>query len=132
MFTLDIQTSKEKEVYDLTDDVNSLLKKSPVDEGLCTVFVKHTTAALTVADMDPGAEEDYLKAFEKLIPDINYKHPHDPDHMPDHIMGALMNPSISIPIDSSQLDLGTWQRLVLMDFSGPRKRTVRVIVTKGS
>lgn len=132
MFTLDIQTSKEKEVYDLTDEVNSILKESSVKEGLCTVFLKHTTAALTVADMDPGAEEDYLGAFEKLIPDIEYKHPHDPSHMPDHIMGALIGPSISVPIDASQLDLGTWQRLVLMDFSGPRKRTVRVVVTKES
>lgn len=126
MFKITVNTNKKKEVYDLTDKVNSLAQKHSANEGICTVFVKHSTAALTIADMDPGAEEDYMAAFDKLIPDLDYKHPHDPSHMPEHIMSALMSPFVSVPIRNGALDLGTWQRLVLMEFSGPRERKITV------
>lgn len=132
MFSLNVNTSKKKEVYDLTDEVNSLLKENSLKEGFCTVYIKHTTAAITVADMDPGAEEDYMMAFDKLIPNLEYNHPHDPKHMPDHIMGALIGPSVSIPVKNSKLNLGTWQKLVLMEFSGPRERNIEVVISKSS
>lgn len=128
MHEISIKTEKKKQVCDLTDKVASLVEKEGIKNGLCTTYIKHTTAGLTVADMDPGAEEDYMRAFESLIPNLDYKHPHDPEHMPEHIMAALIGPFVIIPIRKGSLDLGTWQRLVLMEFSGPRERKISVTI----
>lgn len=130
MKTLTIKTKKKGQVHDLTDEINSILKKESIEEGTCTIYIKHTTAALTVADMDPGSEEDYIMAFDKLIPDLDYKHPHDPKHMPEHILAAIIGPSVTVPFKSSQLEIGTWQKVVLMEFSGPRERSVVVTFNK--
>lgn len=90
----------------------------------------HTTAALTIAGMDPGADLDMLDAFEKIIPKLNYRHPHNPAHMPDHILSALIGTSLTLPVENGKLILGTWQRVVLMEFDGPRERQV-VITNSG-
>lgn len=126
METLSITTNKNKEVIDLTDQINALLER---EEGLCHVFVKHTTTALTTADLDPGTDLDMLDAFEELIPKLNYRHPHDPSHVPDHILSALIGTSITVPIQNGALLLGTWQRVVLFEFNGPQTREVVVTTT---
>lgn len=72
------KTQKKREVVDITDMVNEELKEQKVQNGICHLFVTHTTCALTTADLDPGTEQDYLDAFEKIIPKLEYKHPHDP------------------------------------------------------
>lgn len=89
------------------------------------VVVK-TSAALTCADLDPGTDLDYLDAFDKIIPKLNYQHPHNPSHTPDHILSALIGTSLTIPVENGQLALGTWQRVVLIEFDGPRERTIIV------
>lgn len=125
---LTIKTQNEKEVIDITDRVNREIKKLGIKEGICNLFLTHTTAALTTADLDPGTEQDYLDAFEKIIPKLDYKHPHDPSHAPshapDHILSALIGTSLSVPIENGQLVLGTWQRVILIEFDGPRERIV--------
>lgn len=88
------------------------------------LFLTHTTAALTTADLDPGTDQDYLTAFEEMIPQLDYKHPHDPAHMPDHILSTLIGASLTIPVENGQLVLGTWQKVVLIEFDGPRERQI--------
>ena len=88
------------------------------------MFVTHTTAALTTADLDPGTDQDYLDAFEKIIPQIDFIHPHDPFHAPDHILSTLIGTSLTLPVEKGQLVLGTWQRVVLIEFNGPKKREI--------
>jgi len=126
MPSLIIPTQKPKQVIDITDDINKLLK---IKEGIVHIFVKHTTCALTTADLDPGTDLDMLDAFEALIPKLNYRHPHDPSHVPDHILSTLIGTSVTIPVKAGQLNLGTWQRVVLFEFNGPRHR--EVVVTLG-
>lgn len=122
---LTIKTTKNKEVVDITEEVNELVKGRP--DGLVNLFVTHTTCALATADLDEGGTDlDYLDAFEKMVPKLNFRHPHDPSHMPDHILSSTIGTSLTVPIRSGQLALGTWQRLVLFEFSGPRPRTIIV------
>ena len=135
MKILKVVTKKKREVVDITD----LVEQGIGDSRLINLFVKHTTAALTVADLDPGTDLDMLDAFEAMIPahvvgearpdlsgrpKLNYRHPHDPKHVPDHILSALVGVSLTLPVKDGRLDLGAWQRVVLMEFDGPRSREV--------
>lgn len=125
---LNIKTTKTKEVIDITEEVNNLIKKSGKENGLINIFVAHTTAAITTADLDPGGtDQDYLDALNKIVPDLNYRHPHDPSHMPDHILSSMIGTSITLPFENSKLLLGTWQKVVLIEFNGPKDR--KIIVT---
>ncbi len=119
-----ITTEKKKQIINITDLVNNHLASEKIKAGSCLVFVKHTTAAITTADLDPGTDLDMLDAFEKLIPKLKYRHPHNPAHVPDHILSSIIGPSVLIPINNSELDLGTWQRVVLIELDGPREREV--------
>ena len=83
-------------------------------------------AAVTTADLDPGTDLDYLDAFEAIIPKLPYRHPHNPEHTPDHILSALVGTSASVPFSKGRLVLGTWQRLILVEFDGPRERQLVV------
>ncbi len=126
MVELKIKTQKKREVIDITEQVNAILQEGEARRGeILHLFVKHTTAALAIADLDPGGTaEDYLEAFEKIVPKLNYRHPHDPSHMPDHILSTLVGISLSLPIQNGKPVLGTWQKVVLFEFDGPRERSV--------
>src|SRR6476646_1603134 len=123
MRKLSFKTRKKREVVDVTDELNSALKKSFADaDGVCHLSVLHTTAALTTADLDPGTDLDLLDAFAAMVPKLEYRHPHNPAHVPDHILSALIGTSISLPVHRGELVLGTWQRVVLVELDGPRQR----------
>jgi secondary thiamine-phosphate synthase enzyme len=124
MHTLSIKTHEKREIIDITDAVQSTLRKN--DIGVCHLTVLHTTAALTTADLDPGTDLDMLDAFEALIPKLSYRHPHDPSHVPDHILSALIGTSVTQPVENGRLVLGTWQRIVLVELDGPRTRNIVV------
>jgi len=126
MERLYIQTKKSKEVVDITDDVHRVLKRGGAKTGLCHLFLLHTTAALTTADLDPGTDLDMLDAFEAIAPKLEYRHPHDPSHVTDHIMSTLIGATLMVPLENGEFVLGTWQRIVLVEFSGPRKRELVV------
>ncbi|HEV8601520.1 MAG TPA: secondary thiamine-phosphate synthase enzyme YjbQ [Patescibacteria group bacterium] len=118
-----VETKKKKEIIDITNRIGDELEKK---SGLCHLFLLHTTAALTTADLDPGTDLDMLDAFEKIMPKLKYRHPHDPGHAPDHILSSMIGPSIVIPVLSGRMVLGQWQRLVLIELDGPRKREIRM------
>ena len=84
MQRLKIKTHKKKEVLDITGTVEQALgRRNSSDSGICNLFILHTTAALTTADLDPGTDLDMLDAFEEMIPKLRYRHPHNPAHVPD-------------------------------------------------
>jgi len=119
-----VKTQKEKEVVDITDKVNSLLVDLKATNGICHLFITHTTCCLTTADLDPGTDKDILEAIEAMFPKRNYRHPHNPSHVGEHIMSSIIGPSLTIPVENSKLFLGTWQRVVLIELSGPREREI--------
>lgn len=123
MHKLLVKTHRKREVVDITEEVNQVLKRTHGDRsGICHLSILHTTAALTTADLDPGTDLDMLDAFEAMIPKLRYRHPHNPAHVPDHILSALIGTSVALPVEQGSLVLGTWQRVVLMEFDGPRER----------
>lgn len=126
MIEIIIKTQKAKEVVDITDEINKKLKEKDFKEGLCHLFLAHTTAALTTADLDPGTDLDMLDAFQAMIPKLVYRHPHNPQHVPDHILSSLIGTSLIVPVKERRLVLGTWQRVVLIEFNGPRERKINV------
>jgi secondary thiamine-phosphate synthase enzyme len=125
--TLTISTQEKDQVVDITATVEAHLRDMQPESGLCTLFVAHTTCALTTMDLDPGTDLDFLEALRRLLPAIRYRHPHDPAHTPDHILAALIGPSLVVPYERRRLLLGTWQRIVLVELDGPRRRTLHMI-----
>jgi secondary thiamine-phosphate synthase enzyme len=123
---LAIKTRRKREVVDITEIIEATLGDGT---GICNLLILHTTAALTTADLDPGTDLDMLDAFEALIPKLKYRHPHNPAHVPDHILSALIGTSIALPFEKGSLILGTWQRVVLIELDGPRERQVVVTLT---
>jgi secondary thiamine-phosphate synthase enzyme len=127
MQRLTISTNEKKEIIDITDKIESFLTEKK-DATLCVLFVKHTTAALTTADLDPGTDLDMLDAFSAMMPHLKYRHPHNPAHAPDHILSSIIGASVTIPISDHKLELGTWQRIVLVELDGPREREIVVSI----
>lgn len=119
-----VHTSKKKEVIDITEQIE---QKLPSQKGICHIALLHTTAALTTADLDPGTDLDLLEGFEKLVPEVAWRHPHDPSHMPNHFLSALIGTSLSLPAEKGRLILGTWQRVILVEFDGPRERKIALV-----
>ncbi|MBN2470091.1 MAG: YjbQ family protein [Anaerolineae bacterium] len=119
-----VRTAKNKQVVDITANLNTIIQEAGFRDGLCHVFCLHTTAALTAADLDPGTDLDMLDAFTTMVPKLKYRHPHDPSHTPDHILSAMLGPDITVPVRGGRLVLGTWQRVVLFEFDGPRQRNL--------
>lgn len=124
MQEITVETGKNKEVVDITDDINKFLGGQKLQNGLCHLFTVHTTCALACADLDPGTDLDMIDAFDKLIPKLKFRHGHDPSHTPDHINSSLVGTSIALPFEGKKLILGTWQRVVLIEFNGPRERQI--------
>jgi secondary thiamine-phosphate synthase enzyme len=131
MQKLTIKTRKKREVLDITSTIESLLVKNQA-AGICNLFILHTTAALTTADLDPGTDLDMLDAFEAMIPKLRYRHPHNPEHVPDHILSALIGTSVALPFEHGKFLLGTWQRIVLIELDGPRERQLIVSMASGN
>jgi secondary thiamine-phosphate synthase enzyme len=127
MDRLTVKTHSKRQILDITDQVESLLRRSSTDkQGVCNMVVLHTTAALTTADLDPGTDLDMLDAFEKIVPKLNYRHPHDPSHTPDHILSTLIGTSLTLLVENGSFVLGTWQRLILVELDGPRSREIAI------
>ena len=120
-----IKTRKKREIVDITETVERALGGK---SGICHLAVLHTTAALTTADLDPGTDLDMLDAFEAMVPKLRYRHPHNPEHVPDHILSAVIGTSVALPAEKGKLLLGTWQRVVLVELDGPRERQIALAV----
>jgi len=129
--TLTISTKKKDEVIDLTDTIEHHLQTMGPEDGLCSLFLAHTTCGLTTADLDPGTDQDLLDALRRLLPKMSYRHPHDPQHAPDHILSSMLGSSLTIPYIRRQLLLGTWQRVILVELDGPRRRTLHMSCFEG-
>jgi secondary thiamine-phosphate synthase enzyme len=122
---LSISTEKKRQVIDITENVQALVPAGQA-EGAVAVTVLHTTAAITTADLDPGTDLDLLDALEALVPALKWRHPHNPAHVPDHLLASIIGPSVVVPLRRGELVLGTWQRLILIELDGPRDRSVAV------
>lgn len=120
---LTIKTIKNREVVDITDEVQGHVGK---DAAAVLVFLAHTTCAVTTADLDPGTDLDLLDAVWEMIPKLKYRHPHNPAHVPAHLASSIIGPSVTVPVEDGQLVLGSWQRIILVELDGPRERHITI------
>lgn len=117
-----IETQQKNQIVDITDTIEEMMQQKNLKNGVCLIFVKHTTCCITTADLDPGTDVDFLEFLRKITPEMRFRHPHDPSHAPDHILSSIIGTSFTVPVVHGQLDLGIWQRVVLVELDGPRKR----------
>ena len=128
---LSVKTSGRTELIDITSQITKLVKKSDVKEGLCMLYVPHTTAAVTINESaDPSVKGDILMVLNQVIPwEANYRHLEG--NSPAHVKSTLVGASELVAIENSELALGTWQGLFFCEFDGPRTRKVHVRILGG-
>ncbi len=128
MWTIEIYTTSHNEMIDITEKVRSLVKKSGVKEGLCVVYVPHTTAAVTINEnADPSVRHDILATLNKIVP-WNDRYTHLEGNAAAHIKAATMGSDRTVLVHNGDLVLGTWQGIFFCEFDGPRTRRVFVEV----
>jgi secondary thiamine-phosphate synthase enzyme len=127
---LSIPTSQGKELVEITDEVRRVVRESGIRIGICHVYVAGATAALCIHEGDdPALKDDLLEALDRVIPEGRWRHDRIDDNGAAHIRSAWIGPSETVPVNGGDLALGTWQRLFLCEFDGPRRaRPVSVTV----
>ncbi|MBC7082659.1 MAG: YjbQ family protein [Firmicutes bacterium] len=128
MNTIGIRTKAQDELVDITAEVRRLVRESGVQRGACLVYVPHTTAGVTINESaDPDVARDILEALTKMVPRQGaYRHVEG--NAASHIRASLVGSSVTIPVEGSDLALGTWQGVFFCEFDGPRSRKVHVQV----
>jgi secondary thiamine-phosphate synthase enzyme len=126
--TFQVKTSSRTEWVDITRHVQEVVRESGVQEGICHIFVPHTTAAVTLNEnADPDVPRDVVSALNKLIPFEDRYH-HLEGNSAAHIKATLVGSSLAVIVDTGKLLLGTWQAIFFCEFDGPRDRKVHVKV----
>ncbi|MCL6519999.1 MAG: secondary thiamine-phosphate synthase enzyme YjbQ [Armatimonadetes bacterium] len=128
---ISVRTSARTEFVDITREVQDVVKSSGVSDGLCIVYVPHTTAGITINEnADPDVVRDIIDTLERLVPrDARYRHIEG--NADSHVKASLMGFSVSVFIENCRLALGTWQGIYFCEFDGPRSRNVLVQVIPG-
>jgi len=126
MITIDIKSNSRSELIDITDKIQKEIKRLSIKKGLCTLFVPHTTAGITINEnADPEVAKDIQKELDRLVPrEMNYGHKEG--NADSHIKSTLVGVSKNIIIENESLVLGKWQAVFFCEFDGPRKRKVYV------
>jgi secondary thiamine-phosphate synthase enzyme len=122
---IEVKTNAHLEFQDITSRVQGAVSASGVQEGVCHVFVPHTTAGLTLNEnWDPDVRGDLIRALEALVPDVSFRH--GEGNSPAHLLSTLVGASQTLLIQNGQVALGTWQGVYLVEFDGPRRRRVAI------
>jgi secondary thiamine-phosphate synthase enzyme len=128
--TFQVRTSKKTEFIDITRSVQEAIKKTGVEEGICFIFIPHTTAAVTINEnTDPSVSQDIVMELNRLVP-FQDRYQHLEGNSPAHIKASLIGCSQTVFVQSGKLALGTWQGIFFCEFDGPRNRKVHVKVMK--
>jgi len=127
---LQVQTQGHCELRDITAQVQEAIARSEVTEGVCHLFVPHTTAGLTLNEnWDPDVRGDLVRALEALVPAVRFDH--GEGNSPAHLLSSLAGAGQTLLVRGGQALLGTWQGIYLAEFDGPRRRRVLVKVVAG-
>ena len=119
-----VKSSKREEMIDITSKVADLV---PGGDGVCVLFVQHTTCGLTVNEnADPDVQSDMLGFLRRLIPQYEPNFKHSEHNSDAHIKASLVGSSVTVPFENGKLCLGRWQGIYLCEFDGPRERKMMV------
>jgi secondary thiamine-phosphate synthase enzyme len=127
-------TTPGQGLVEITRTVEEAVAESGIREGLCTIFIQHTSASLTIQEnADPSARRDLESWLNRLVPELDPDFTHmaeGPDDMPSHIKSALTATSVSVPIEGGHLGLGTWQGIYLWEHRrGSKRRRLLIHIT---
>ena len=128
---LTVNTRSQTELVDITAEVGRMVAKSGVRQGLCMVYVPHTTAGVTINESaDPSVRADLLMVLNQMVPwKADYRHLEG--NSPAHIKSSLVGTSQTVAIENGTLVLGTWQGIFFCEFDGPRQRSVHLRILEG-
>jgi secondary thiamine-phosphate synthase enzyme len=121
--TIELETRSARGLEDITERVDALLGGAP--DGSCHLFLRHTTAGLMILTGEAGVPEDIMDILQAMVPQRAYRHA-SAAHVGAHFLSGLVGPSVHVPVQGGRLALGEFQRIVLMEFEGPRRREIEL------
>ncbi len=125
MNQIEVRTGSHRQMVDITRQVAATIDGA--GNGICHVYVPHTTAAVVINEhADPDVARDLIAAYEAMVPDVHFAHAEG--NSDAHLMTTLLGSSVSVPVEEGQLRLGTWQGIFFVELDGPRSRKVWVSV----
>jgi len=124
MEQFNVQSDNRTGIIDITHQVQSIINKSGIENGICYIFIPHTTACVTINEnADPDVKADMLMEINKIIP-FSDSYKHSEGNSAAHIKASILGNSETVFIQNGQLQLGTWQGIFFCEFDGPRNRKV--------
>jgi secondary thiamine-phosphate synthase enzyme len=124
-----VRSNGREEMIDITAQVAEKLRESKASEGVCVLFVRHTTCGLTVNEnADPDVQRDILHALRTLIPQHGMDFRHGEQNSDAHLKSSLMGTSVTVPFENGRLLLGRWQGIYLCEFDGAREREIVMMI----
>ena len=126
MSTVTVETDCKTTVIDITDRIAARLPTEA--EGVCTVFVRHTTAGVIVNEAERRLLEDLAEGLETLVPDEGWAHDALDGNADSHVRAMLVGESTTVPVSEGELQLGRWQSILLVECDGPRTRSIDVVI----
>ena len=131
--TIELSTTRERELVDITLQAQRLVRRSGTLEGLCTLYAHGATAALMIQENDdPNIGEDVVDCLDKLVPKGVWRHDRIDGNGASHIQAGIVGPSETIPIREGKLDLSVWQNVFFCEFDGPRRRRTVAVTILGN
>ncbi len=131
--TIQIRTTKQRELVDITDAVRDEVRRSGIVDGTCALYAQGATAALMIQENDdPNITLDVLDCLGRLVPSGIWRHDEVDNNGAAHIQAGLVGPSEVLPIRAGRLELSTWQNVFLCDFDGPRQRRTVLVTIQGT
>jgi secondary thiamine-phosphate synthase enzyme len=125
---MSVRTERREQMVDITERVEAEVGRSGVRDGVCHVYVPHTTCGMAINEgADPAVQRDFLQHMDELVPQAS-DWEHAEGNSDSHIKAMLVGPAVTIPVASGKLRLGRWQAVFLCEFDGPREREVWVTV----
>ena len=131
VYTFGVKTGQQTAMIEITSEIRKLVKDSGVKNGICVIYVPHTTAGISINEnADPDVIRDFMMEMNKLIPLSDGYH-HREGNSAAHIKSSMMGFSQTIIVEDGQLLMGTWQGVYFMEFDGPRIRKIHVKIIEG-
>lgn len=123
-----VLTKERYQLVDITDKVEEIIKKTGIKNGLVSIFVPHSTAAILLTENEEGLKRDWLDVFKKLVSGFSFQHNHLDNNADSHILSGLVGQARILPVEEGRLIRGTWQQIFLAEFDGPKTRKVIIKV----
>ena len=128
--TISISTTSRVEFLDITSKIEDIVEESGIRDGICYIFVPHTTAAVTINEgADPSVRRDIIAQLDKIVP-LRGNYTHMEGNSPAHIKASLIGSSQIVFVQEGRISLGTWQSIYFCEFDGPRTRRLIVKITE--